>query len=81
MCLMIPSLSTTNVVRRANSYLSPFMGYVRTIPYSLSTLRFISLSSGNVTPICFANAAFAGGLSMLMPKMTESLASILAKSA
>jgi len=40
----------------------------------------MSLSSGNVTPICFANAALAGGLSMLTPKITESLALILARS-
>jgi hypothetical protein len=43
-------------------------------------VRFMSLSSGNVTPICFAKAALAGGLSVLIPKTTESLALILAKS-
>jgi len=41
----------------------------------------MSLSSGKVTPICLANTPFAAGLSMLTPKTTESLASILAKSA
>ena len=80
MCLITPSLPTTNVVRRANSYLSFAIGYAFTMPYCFKTVRFMSLSKGNVTPICFANAALAGGLSMLTPKITELLAVILAKS-
>lgn len=80
-CLITPSLPITNVVRRANSTLSVPMGKGCTIPYCFRTVRFMSLNKGNVTPICFANAALAGGLSILTPNITESLASILAKSA
>jgi hypothetical protein len=40
----------------------------------------MSLSNGKVTPICLAKAAFAGGLSVLIPKTTEPLDSILARS-
>ena len=80
MCLITPSFPITNVVRRANSTLSVPIGKGCTIPYCFRTVRFMSLNKGNVTPICFANAALAGGLSILTPKITESLAVILAKS-
>lgn len=73
-CWITPCLSTTKVVRFANWYSSFRM------PYSLLTPRVMSLSRGNVTPICFAKAALAAGLSMLMPRTAESLASSLAVS-
>ena len=38
----------------------------------VSIFRFMSLRSGNVTPICLANAALAAGLSMLIPRTTVS---------
>lgn len=71
MCWITPSLSTTNVVRFENCF-----SWFR-IPYSLETLRVMSLSRGNVRPSCFANSPFAAGLSMLIPKTCVSFVSIL----
>src|SRR5579859_946702 len=76
-----PFLSTTKVVRWAQSYSSFWTLYIFRMPYSLSTLRFMSLSNGKVTPIFWAKALLAAGLSILIPKTTASEASSLAISA
>jgi hypothetical protein len=73
-CWILPSLSTTNVVRLANCICSFRM------PYSFETCRVMSLSSGNLTPIFSANAWLEGGASMLMPRTSVSFRSILPES-
>src|SRR6267154_6100149 len=61
-----PFLSTTNVVRCAQSDSSFWTLYIFRLPYSFSTLRFLSLSRGDVTRFVSAKAVVAAALSMLL---------------